>query len=241
MKRVVTILGIIAALCALFSGCGAKREVKTDCSGLVSCTYSSAGGMSGGYYYLTLSREGDDWTVTMESKEHNGAEEVTEKYAVPERAARDLEEYFSWHDCESWKELEVDTDMIAYDAPTASVSFQLEDGRAYSVRGPLKMPKGEEMLCYEVSSFLESYTAEAAVFELSTGTADAESCSIVFSKPEMVDCEIQLRPEGVVYLLRGRIPGELTASVKVDGKAKAERYTITVDKDYNVSAERGTR
>ena len=73
MKRGVAIVGIIAALYALFSGCGAGLEVKTDCGGLVSCTYSSAGGMEGGYCCLTLSREGDDWTVTKESKDYNGA------------------------------------------------------------------------------------------------------------------------------------------------------------------------
>lgn len=236
MKKGMRIVGIIAALCALFTGCARRnvRTQKTDCSsGLVSCTYVSSGGMEGGHVYLKLSREGDSWVLQREKQDNHMEEEKVERYAVPESAARGLEEFFSWHDCENWKNLSVNEDMIALDAPTDSISFELADGRSFSAKDVLDLPEEEIGLCSSVSWYLHSYTVEVELCEL-----DAKgSGEIVFSKPEMVDCTREERPGGAVYILRGRIPGELTAELRTDEKSRPARVHLKVDSKCRVTVE----
>ncbi len=234
MKRGLVVVGIITAICALFTGCAKKetRTQKTDCSsGLKGCSYSRAGGMEGGYVYIELLRDGDSWVILKKSRNTHSDEATKERCVVPESAARGLEEFFAWHDCENWKNLKIDEKRIAFDESTSGITVELADGRSFSARDILDMPEEELWLCTEVYHYLNSYTAEVELLELDAG----DSSAMVFSKPEMVDCVREERPDGAVYLLRGRIPGELTATLSVDGKAKPKRYRLKVDKDYSVA------
>ncbi len=221
---------------------------------LVKCEYTIFGGMENESLEMTLTpgQAADELWVR---EVRGNVVCVDQTYQASDRALSDLEKLIAAYQPETWAELPY-AEFQALDAPTRLIRVQYADGTEYSISNSKQSPPGSGPLFYEVRCFLESYSVTAETARLSFHTyGGGPDYTLTLDAPEKVDWYAtetldeppapgQPLPPGsgytITYVFRGRIPGDVTATVRVHHPVVGfddwyEVYTLRVDNDYNVT------
>ncbi|MBQ9197682.1 MAG: hypothetical protein IJ157_10655 [Clostridia bacterium] len=253
MKPIITLI-LAALLCLLF--CAAA--LAENANELTLCEYSILGGMENEHFIMTL--DADGLTVA----DHDAQSHYTTTWDT----LRDLQNYIAQYAPESWAALPYAEEHLL-DAPSEYLYVEYGDGSAFSISLDHVQPKGSGRLMQDVYFFLKSYTKEnAKTFTLTITTCEGIEMqeTPVLSSPEILfvrtvkDYGPSYDPLETgsqyteTYEYHGRIPGvtELTINGfgtmepipvmdKFAKRAKYKVYTLTVDRDFNVTCKEAWR
>ena len=120
---------------------GMERDLSDT---VVSCVYSSGGGMDGGSTSMEIYLN-DNNEVWFEyyNLPYIGAEEESASFQIPYEAIEQIRLKCKEYGVLGWGKLE-HSDMVLLDAPTTSISFRYGDTEIYSVNSNYELPpKGE--------------------------------------------------------------------------------------------------
>lgn len=120
--------------------------------------YSVTGGSLGGYKYLTLERNGEEYKITYEYLECNGAEEVFKECNDSEIVApiyQEIKDLIKNYDVLTWVNYPK-SDLEILDAPTTNISIMLED-KIYGINNDIELKRSEDYTFFkEVVNLLNS-------------------------------------------------------------------------------------
>jgi|GEM_PF-2694133 len=244
----------VALLCAALLSFGVHARAEEH-GGLVRCEYSEGGGMENHSLFMALvpGREADVLAV----EEQWGGRKKTARYQTSPYALDDLGAYVAAYAPETWADLPL-SELIALDAPTRSLRVIYADGSAFAITDSKELPEDSGPLLWDVARFLESYTVkDAQTCEIRRPSSeDGPTLRLTLSAPEKVAwysyeqeheaCDAASPGAGydVVYVFRGRIPGEVTAVFQTSdplAEPAAEEdvegpgLTLVIDDNYNVT------
>lgn len=124
---------------------------------IVSVSWSSFGGMEGGFTdYNAVNTDRGYVSVTKESRVGPSGKAGKKTYRTDPEILRDLEELFKKHGVREWGELP-DSELIALDAPTVSVSIELSGGESFTFSSYKEFPDGSGGFLYDVRKIFEQY------------------------------------------------------------------------------------
>lgn len=146
----------------ILDGPGMVNHAVPDVSeaALTRYSYSSGGGMSGGYDLLdAVLTEDGRIRVTEDRVEYYSAPAVVQEYWADAQAFADMHTVFVQNDIASWIFLP-DSEYFAYDAPTADFSFDFDNGMGVSFSDRQEIPKGGFDTIRKMEAFLTAYNTE---------------------------------------------------------------------------------
>ena len=245
----------LAWLAALTLALGAVGGVAEDRAALTAFGFSESGGMENTSLEMTLALDADGAAATLTIARRDWDGEATSRHAVPARALTALDDFLRAN-CppEDWAALP-ESEIFALDAPPVYLSAAYADGASYSLSDSCDLPEDSAPLFWAARRFLESYAADARMFEARVTSFGGEAIVPALSAPEVVDWTSRVDGTGdpvplydVVFTFRGRVPGETelyfeigtpsTLTEPVDGAIIApQAYRLVVDDDYNVTCE----
>ena len=168
--RIIIITAVLIAVIAIAAAviCIAKPKTKhniLDGPGMErqphdyinACSYSSSGGMDGGYEHIEL-KEQPDGTVlfTYSCCPYNGAEEEAVEKNFPDRSVFEPIAAVCEHTgVLTWGEL-ADSELILLDVPVTGISFTFFDSEQYSVNDTKSLPEKGNSLFPDIYNYLIS-------------------------------------------------------------------------------------
>lgn len=160
MKTMILLILCAAVAAAAIVGVILYRNNRTGTltSGILSVTYSSAGGMEGGHYYASVTYDPEKqraWVEIREQKAHY-EKEHTVKREVGEDCIRAIEAILAKENIAAWKDLPP-AKVFALDADTASVFVDYEDGSRISFSETQELPEEAFDMMYELVVCMKQY------------------------------------------------------------------------------------
>ena len=117
---------------------GMERDLSDT---VVSCSYSTGGGMDGGSMSMRIYlNEKDEVWFEYYNQPFVGAEEESASYQIDSTAIEQIRQKCSEYGVLGWGELEL-SELQLLDAPTTSVSFVYGDNEYYSVSSNYDLPE----------------------------------------------------------------------------------------------------
>ena len=117
---------------------GMERDLSDT---VISCSYSSGGGMDGGSMSMRISlNENNEVWFEYYNQPFVGAEEESASYQIDITAIEQIRQKCSEYGVLGWGELEL-SELQLLDAPITSVSFAYGDNEYYSVRSDYDLPE----------------------------------------------------------------------------------------------------
>lgn len=119
-------------------------------AGLILCRYSRSGDMTGASYHVALERSGDGMaTLSVSSKEQNGAPEQHETHTVPLSALDGLAGLINIYQIPAWQN-RAKSRIQALDAATVTLQLRYKNGERIIVTSNQRLPRNSGKAFAEV-------------------------------------------------------------------------------------------
>lgn len=130
------------------------KKRKLDLGDLIKVSYTSSGGMMGSYYNDELSFETNELTV-IDQKWHHG-EKKKIVYKANEKEVQEIKNILIDNNFSAWSEISVDNSLIAFDAPSSSMSLTFQK-KSVSISTMIYMDQQERDLFFKVREKINSF------------------------------------------------------------------------------------
>ncbi len=129
------------------------KSRKIDTGELLSVSYTSSGGMNGGYHSASLSIK--DKTLKVVDQEWHHSDRVTKVYKVNDEIIEKVKEIVIENNMASWSELPADFSLRAMDAPSSSMNLTYTN-LSSSISTIVSMDDEEREIFRDVSNLVYS-------------------------------------------------------------------------------------
>ena len=136
---------------------GMERDLSDT---VVSCSYSTGGGMDGGSMNMRIYLNGKN-EVWFEyyNQPYVGADEESASFQIEDAAILKIRQKCSEYGVLGWGELKYSEEQLL-DAPTTSVSFTFGDNEYYSVNSSRELPKNSDGFFSAFYEILDEYNTQ---------------------------------------------------------------------------------
>ncbi len=127
---------------------------------VISCSYSTGGGMDGGSMSMRiyLNEKNEVW-FEYYNQPYIGAEEESASFQIEDDAILKIRQKCSEYGVLGWGELKYSEEQLL-DAPTTSVSFTYGDNEYYSVNSSRELPKNSDGFFTAFYEILDEYNTQ---------------------------------------------------------------------------------
>lgn len=127
---------------------------------VISCSYSTGGGMDGGSMNMRIYLNGKN-EVWFEyyNQPYVGADEESASFQIEDEAILKIRQKCSEYGVLGWGELKYSDEQLL-DAPTTSVSFTYGDNEYYSVNSSRELPKNSDGFFSAFYEILDEYNTQ---------------------------------------------------------------------------------
>ena len=133
------------------------KNIKIELGDLLSISFDSSGGMTGGYSYIRI----DFKTKILEAAtQYNHFDPIEiKKYTILDEELKKIEDLIKQYNFPAWSRVDVDRTYIAYDAPTRSFNLTYSNG-TYRIPYLIYMNKEESEIFYNFGEVVCSLRKE---------------------------------------------------------------------------------
>lgn len=140
---------------------GCTKEINKKETNLISYSYSSSGGMSGGSSQEEINIIDGEVILTESNAEWWCDEATVHEYIVDQDVLKDIHDIVKKNKMEDWNQKEF-TDMIVYDGPSYSYHFKFDDGTNVSFSSQA-FPKPYSTTLHEISNVIDQYKEKGSL------------------------------------------------------------------------------
>ena len=138
------------------------KKYKVDCGELLSLSFNSHGSMMGGFY--TRRVDFKEKTYVISNQANHAADIETVGYKVNDEDLDKIKKIVEEANLPIWSKIKIDNTLIAYDAPTSSISLIYED-HTFNIDSLVYKDEDELNIIRELNEILSSLEKEDKKFE----------------------------------------------------------------------------